>query len=61
MFTSELFEKYVNRNTTPQVKARAYSVWVENLIVGKLGITANARGTSLYKVNIVLFEGKIHS
>ena len=32
---------------------------VENLIVGKLGITANARGTSLYKVNIVLFEGKI--
>lgn len=61
MFTSELFENYVNSKTTPQVRARAYDVLVENLIVGKLGITANARGTILYKVNIVLFEGKIHS
>lgn len=61
MFISEVFNKYVIQNTTPAVRARSLNVQIKDLHVGKLGITAIALGEKPYKVNISLYEGKIHS
>jgi len=61
MFISELFKNYVFSNTTPEIRDEAKHVDVERLIIGKLGITAIAKDSTENKVNIVLFEGKIHS
>lgn len=61
MFKSENFQNYVKKNASVSVIAQSNTVQLKNLIVGKLGITATAIGTSNYLVNIVLANGKIHS
>ena len=61
MVTNEVFKQFIETNSSPAMRAKAKDIEVDNLVVGNLGITANARGTQLYRVNVVLFKGKIHS
>lgn len=61
MVTNEVFKQFIEANSSPATRLKAKDIEVDNLIVGNLGITANARGTQLYRVNVVLFKGKIHS
>jgi len=61
MVTNEVFKQFIETNSSPAIRAKAKDIEVDNLVVGNLGITANARGTQLYRVNVVLFKGKIHS
>jgi SNF2 family DNA or RNA helicase len=61
MFKSENFQKYIESKTNAAVRESAKTVDLENLIVGKLGITAKAIESRTYLINIVLFQGKIHS
>lgn len=61
MFKIEDFQNFIKKNTSAIIVARSNSVQLNNLNIGKLGITATAIGTSNYLVNIVLAGGKIHS
>lgn len=61
MVVSKLFLSYIQTHTTRQIQERAFHVVVTNLVVGKLGVTAIAKGTRDYRVHVVLYEGKIHS
>jgi hypothetical protein len=59
MFSNDVIKQYINSRTSPQTILDSKFVEVKNLVVGKLGITAIAE--NIYKVNIVLYNGQIHS
>jgi hypothetical protein len=61
MVTNEVFKQFIEANSSPATRLKAKDIEVDNLIVGNLGITANARGTQLYRINVVLFKGNINS
>jgi SNF2 family DNA or RNA helicase len=61
MIKNDVFKLYIEANSNQLLKAKMKECEVENLVVGKLGITANVKALSYYKINVVIFQGVIHS
>ena len=61
MIKNDVFKLYIEAHSNQQLKAKMKECEVENLVVGKLGITANVKALSYFKINVVIFQGVIHS
>ena len=61
MIKNDVFKLYIEAHSNQSLKVKMKDCEVENLNIGKLGIAANVKALSYYKVNIVIFQGIIHS